>query len=30
MVNAAKEWLVNLGFEKPRAVSKMEDQVFVF
>ncbi|WPH04833.1 Hypothetical protein R9X50_00773000 [Acrodontium crateriforme] len=30
MVNAAKEWLVNLGFEKPRAVSKMEDQVFLF
>ena len=30
MVNAAKEWLVNLGFHAPRAVSKMEDQLFIF
>ncbi|KAI0432578.1 hypothetical protein F5Y09DRAFT_301268 [Xylaria sp. FL1042] len=30
MVNAAKKALVELGFEKPSAMSKMSDQVFCF
>ncbi|KAF2971124.1 dyp-type peroxidase [Xylaria multiplex] len=30
MVNAAKKALVELGFEKPGAMSKMGDQIFVF
>ncbi|RYP04663.1 hypothetical protein DL765_010106 [Monosporascus sp. GIB2] len=30
MVNASKEALVQLGFEKPKAISKMGDQVFCF
>lgn len=30
MINAAKESLVSLGFERPRASSQMSDQVFCF
>ncbi|KAL1963353.1 hypothetical protein VTN77DRAFT_8474 [Rasamsonia byssochlamydoides] len=30
MVNAAKKALVEMGFAKPAAVSKMEDQIFCF
>lgn len=30
MIEAEKKNLVNLGFDKPRAMSKMEDQVFMF
>ncbi|KAM3555967.1 hypothetical protein ARSEF4850_005751 [Beauveria asiatica] len=30
MVNAAKNAMVNLGFEKPGAMSKMTDQIFLF
>ncbi|CAO1628417.1 unnamed protein product [Sympodiomycopsis kandeliae] len=30
MINACKKHLDELGYEKPRAVSKMEDQVFSF
>lgn len=30
MVNAAKSALVNLGFERPGAMSKMSDQIFLF
>lgn len=30
MVNAAKNAMVNLGFEKPGAMSKMSDQIFLF
>jgi cytochrome-b5 reductase len=30
MVNAAKKALVELGFEKPSAMSKMSDQIFCF
>ncbi|KAB8346137.1 hypothetical protein FH972_023183 [Carpinus fangiana] len=30
MVDAAKEWLVDLGFEPARAVSKITDQVFCY
>lgn len=28
MINAMKGHIVELGFDKPRGVSKMEDQVF--
>ncbi|KAM3520208.1 hypothetical protein MY4038_009507 [Beauveria bassiana] len=30
MVNAAKNAMINLGFEKPGAMSKMTDQIFLF
>ncbi|KAJ6784029.1 hypothetical protein PWT90_00316 [Aphanocladium album] len=30
MVNAAKNAMINLGFEKPGAMSKMSDQIFLF
>lgn len=30
MINAMKKHLDELGYEKPRTVSKLEDQVFCF